>query len=108
MLEWKGISLVHRLRKEKFWQAVHSLATGDDSIQQRLAAGALVLIRLEPGDLPQKLRQEFDAVRHELTKENAEGDEGTIAATIRKLTPEEASKIAERILHIYTELHGGI
>lgn len=94
--------------REKFWQAVHSLATGSEDIRERLAGAALFLSRLRPDDLPEVLRQEFEDVLHELTKEKALGDEGTIVATTHDLTQEEGAKLAERIPDIYTELHGGI
>jgi hypothetical protein len=94
--------------KEKFWQAVHSLATGAGAIQDRLAGAAQYLIRLQPDDLPAKLRKEFEGMQHELTKEEASGDEGSIVATTRQLSPEQGSKLANRILNIYMELHGQI
>jgi hypothetical protein len=96
--------------REKFWQAVDTLATSDRSIQERLAGAALFLMRLHKPDedLPEELREEFKAVWHELTKEKAVGDEGDIVATTRQLTAEQGKKLAGRILSIYTQLHGGI
>jgi hypothetical protein len=107
-LRGKESSLSNDYAKEKLWQAVDILATIDLSIQERLAGAAIYLIRLKPDDLPEALRHDFDGVLHELTKEKVEGGEGTIAASTQKLTSEEGSKLAGRILHIYTELHGGI
>lgn len=94
--------------KEKLWQAVHDLATSDLSIQDRLASAAMYLIRLGPSDFPERLREEFDAVWRDITRQEPVADEGTIAATTRRLTSEQGARIAERILHIYAELHGGI
>lgn len=94
----------HRYTREKFWQAVHMLAAGTGSIQERFAFAADPLMRLnEPDDLPEQSRQEFDAVCRELRKGG-----GDIAETTRKLTDEECRRLAERIVSIYTELRGGI
>lgn len=94
--------------REKFWQAVDCLATSARPIQKRLVSAAQSMIALKPEDFPDHLREEFVAMWQELTKHKAEGDEGTIEATMRRVTDAEAEKIADRILHIYTELHGGI
>ncbi len=96
--------------REKFWQAVDTLATSDRSIQERLASAALILSRLHKPDedLPEDLREEFKALWHELTKEAAVGDEGTINATTRKLTAQQGTALASQIFSIYTRLRGGI
>ena len=96
--------------REKFWQAVDTLATSDRSIQERLAGAALYLSRLHrpDEDLPEDLREEFKALWHELTKEPAVEDEGTINATTRKLTAEQGKALASQVFSIYTRLHGGI
>lgn len=103
-----GYDLFYHYPREKFWQAVHVLATSDRSIQERLAGAALYLIRLSPEDMPEEQREEFKAVIQELTKEQPLGDEGSIEATAHKMTTEQGRTIADRILSIYTTLHGGI
>lgn len=45
---------------------------------------------------------------HELTKEQAAGNEGTIRATLTKMSTQDGKALAGRILGLYTELHGGI
>jgi hypothetical protein len=94
--------------REKFWQAVDVLATSDRSIQERLAWAAQYLMRLKPDDLPEEYRGELSAVMGDLTKEDAVGTEGRIEATTRQLTSEQGTKVASRILSLYTGLHGGI
>jgi hypothetical protein len=95
--------------REKFWQAVHTLATSPARIQERLAGAAQFLMRLhEPDDLPEEYRQEFRAVWNELTAEQATGNEGSFEEVTRKLTDEQSRKLADRILSIYTGLRGGI
>jgi hypothetical protein len=99
--------MAHDYAREKFWQAVHGLV-GSGSIEERLASAAMILIRLDRPveDLPESVREEFQAVLHELTKETATGNEGNIAATTRKLSSEDGSDLAHRIFSIYTKLHG--
>lgn len=95
--------------REKFYIAIDTLATSPSPIQERLFYAAMSLIRLRPeDDLPKELRKEFQAIIHELSKEPAIADEGTLAATTRKLSDDDAKKLAERILSIYIELRGGI
>jgi hypothetical protein len=61
-------------KREKFWQAVHTLATSPARIQERPAGAAQFLMRLhEPNDLPEEYRQEFRAVWGELAAEQATG-----------------------------------
>jgi DNA-directed RNA polymerase alpha subunit len=94
--------------RKKVWEAVNTLV-GSGTIQERLAWAAECLIQLRPDEeLPKKLREEFEAVCHELTKETATGNEGNIAATTRKLSSEEGTRLARHILSLYTKLHGGI
>ena len=94
---------------EKFYQAISALATSAAPIQKRLVFAGMFLIRLKPeDDLPKELHEEFQAVCHELNKEEAIGNEGTLEATARKLSDEEGSKLAERILTMYVKLRGGI
>jgi hypothetical protein len=95
--------------REKLWQAVDGLV-GDGSIQDRLASAAMILTRLHrpDEDIPKELREEFKAVMHALTKETAQGNEGNIVATTRKLSSEEGAKLAHRIFSLYVQLRGGI
>jgi hypothetical protein len=63
----------------------------------------MILTRLHrpDEDLPKELRDEFKAVYHDLTKETATGEEGNIAARMRKVNSEEAAKLAHRIFSLY-------
>lgn len=90
------------------WNAVYTLATSADRIQERLALAAMDLIVLRPEELPVELRDRFEELLNELTKENAIADEGTVAATMRKMSDTQAEKLARDIFDIYTELRGGV
>lgn len=95
--------------REKLFQAVDVLV-GDGTVQERLASAATYLIRLhEPeNDFPPELQEEFKAIKHALTKEQAIGNEGNIQATVDKLSNEEGRKLASRILELYIGLRGGL
>jgi hypothetical protein len=89
---------------EKLMQAVDALATGAGRVQERLHNAAIVLVRLQPNDFPEgELRRTFIGVLDDLTFEQATGDEGHIAATLRLTNDEDARAIAGRILHLYFE-----
>lgn len=82
---------------------------GNGSIQERLAsaAGALSILN-KPEDLPERLREAFKSIKHDLTKEEDTEGVGTIKATTRKLTEDQGRDIAYRIFDIYIDLRGGI
>ena len=75
------------------------MATGDGSIQSRLAGAALYLIRLRPEDLPEELRHEFESVSYERKRKTL-----GVEDNMRKLTSEEGTRLADRILSLYTKL----
>jgi hypothetical protein len=64
-----GTSLI--TARKQFWQAIHSLVS-DESIQDRLADAAMVLTRISrQEDLPENIREEFNAVMQKLINERA-------------------------------------
>lgn len=90
---------------EKFYAAVHSLATGEGSLQERLGyACSGALVRLRDEDLPREMRDEFKELMSALTREEAKGEEGTIAATMHVMDSAEARKHADTILSMYDQL----
>jgi hypothetical protein len=94
--------------REKLWQAVDVLV-GAAPIQDRLAGAADYLTRLKVAEIPDDERAEFAAVMGALTKHPAERDgEGSIHASVRKLTTEEGDALARKIFSIYTAIRGGI
>ena len=61
-----------------------------------------------PEWLPMEVRDKLEAIIQELTRTRAQGNEGTLKATLRMMSDEECSKIAQRVLSLYIELSGGI
>jgi len=94
--------------REKFWQAIRVLVSGG-SIQHRLEHAAIALHVLQPEDIPARQRDEFVEVWDTLTKHDPEiQGEGSIRASIRKLSEDEASDIGRKIFDMYIAIRGGI
>ena len=90
--------------QEKLWQAVDTLV-GGGTIQDRLAYAAEYLIRVKVDEIPDSRRAEFGAVMDSLTKHPAKVvGEGSIRASVRKLTDEEGAGLARKILSIYIDV----
>jgi hypothetical protein len=89
---------------EKLYTAVNILATGQGTIQERLGSAyrdSLMRLRGVENEIPEEIRNDFEALEKALTREEAKGDEGTIAATMRVMEADEAAKHAETILSMY-------
>ncbi len=89
---------------EKFWQAVDALASGTAPIQRRIADAALFLIRLKDEDVPPELLERHHSLVERLTCTPAAGDEGTIVATARALSDEDASRLASEIVSVFLQV----
>jgi len=95
--------------KQVMWVAIRTLLLNDGRLQDRLASAAVPLTSLpSANNLPKQVQGALDSIVRDLTNELTTGDEGTIAATTRKMSDEDAKRIAEEILRLYTELLGGI
>jgi hypothetical protein len=89
---------------EKLSQAVDSLATGTGSIQDRLLNAALALHVLRAKDFPEEMANEFSSLWQEFTKQPAMANEGTLQATILRMSDGEAAEWASRILHLHSRI----
>jgi hypothetical protein len=96
--------------REKLYLAVSSLAAGTGCIRERLESAvegfnrAAVTSRMASG----RSATQLEAIFQELTRTPAQGSESGIKATLRMMTDEECSKLAQRIFSLYIELRGGI
>lgn len=89
---------------EKLYTAVNILATGQGTIQERLGSAYMDSLMRLSGDrdeIPEEIRSDFEVLKRELTREKAQGDEGTIAATMRIMDPHEAARHAEKIVEMF-------
>src|SRR4051812_146950 len=92
---------------EVFYIVAKALATGSEPLQTRLQhAFSYTVSRLvKPHeDLPRELADKYVEARDLATCVPATGDEGTIAATCRVISDEEAEKIAELLFSIFNEV----
>lgn len=91
--------------RQKLWQAANALATGEESIQERLAKAAVYFVHLMPMDqaIPAEDREKLVAIVESLTSAPA-GAEGSISATTRTMTPEEARRVADSIWDLFSKL----
>lgn len=91
---------------EKAMVAVHGMAASPESIQDRIASAYVgSLIRINPEHhLPPDLRPVFAEIRTALTSTPALGNEGSVIASAQAMTRDEATDIARKIVHLYSEL----
>lgn len=85
-------------------QATVTLSQGG-SIKERLAeAYSLHLIRVDAGDLPDHLRNEFSQLHAALHREPPLPRESAIRASIRKMSIADASRYAALVVQIFAAL----
>jgi hypothetical protein len=102
----RGVAVSISYVQEKLWQALDTLV-GAGSLQERLAYAAEYLIRLKIDEIPDRWRAEFRTVMDSLTRYPAEEEgDGSIRASVRKLTDEEGEAIARKIMSIYIDVLG--
>jgi hypothetical protein len=87
---------------EKFFTALLILATGQSSLQERLADAYIsALMRLDFDDIPKDMHDEFREIQESLTRVKPIGDEGSVNATVRVMGEIEAKRLAEKIVSLY-------
>lgn len=100
----------HDYALEKLYMASLSLAAATGDIKERLerAATGLTVVEIDKNALLPKLQDEFDSIMGDVSRTPAQSaSEGSIRATIREMTDEEAYNLAGRIFHLYIHLlHG--
>src|SRR5450755_969459 len=93
---------------EKLSVAVTDIATSTDSLQNRLANAYIFgfhTIGLNVNtDLPPNLRSLYRDIEKNLTKVPAQGDEGSVVATTRVMSDDEAKKLIEQIVYLNDEV----
>lgn len=87
---------------DKLFIAIESLATGKDSIQQRLFDACFPDILLFRVDyFPANLQQRWEDIKAGIIWKPAKGDEGSLQATIFAMSEDEAVSIAKKICAFY-------
>ena len=87
---------------ERLRLAVESLATGRGNLQDRLYYAFLHISVFRVEDFPERLRADFTEICEGMTK--VKGDEGSIKATCEVMDDDEAEKIAQQILDLFTTI----
>jgi hypothetical protein len=83
---------------ERFRNAKEALTEGSGSLQQRLeTVFATQLVCISPNEFPEHLRELAWSVSFYLTRKEATGSEGSIAATTALLSDADAARIATAI-----------
>jgi hypothetical protein len=89
---------------EKLGVAVQRLV-GVGDIRERLYEAFKSLITLQPRDLPEHIRDEFSALRRDMTWVPVDQvGEGQLKSTLRAMTDEEADRLAKEIYVLYEQV----
>ncbi len=89
---------------DRFYAALNVLA-GHGHIKQRLTrAFEDNLVDIDEDELPIALKQAFADLRQSVTRFAPLNGESAICATVRKMSPEEASECATQIVALYSDL----
>lgn len=93
--------------REKLISAVHNLAEGTGTIQQRLWDAYLAFHTLRETDFPEDLKSDWTEIHDSLTEEeptyNDKGEPivGKVENTLKKMSNETASELASKITSLY-------
>jgi hypothetical protein len=89
---------------DRFYSAALVLA-GNGHIKQRLVTAYEANIEgIDEQDIPEGLRENFVTLRNRLHCEEPVAGEGPVSATVRKMSVDEASRCAQTMLSLYSEL----
>jgi hypothetical protein len=97
----------HRLTyaNEKFQQAVYQLAVGAGPITERVQFAYLYVLRAWPFEgLSEELAERALALHDQLTKVDADGDEGKLGATLAGMSDDEAGEVAREIYDLASDV----
>lgn len=79
--------------------ALTSLASSQDTLQDRLSNAATTLIALQARDFPEPVRREFDQIFVQLTS----SPDGSLSSTIQGFSDDDAKELIERIVYFCYE-----
>lgn len=88
---------------EQFHKATLALVK-PGPIKQRLVTAYSDIKGVQPGDLPEDVHAAFRKMGQELTRVSPFGDENPVCATVRKMSNDEASQWAAKIVSMYDAL----
>lgn len=90
---------------EKLMNAVLTLAKSKETHQDRLANAYLSgLLLIRPDDLPEDIREDFFELKAAMEKGTPRSDEGTVVASVRDMSEQEASNLIDSIVSLYADV----
>jgi hypothetical protein len=90
---------------KKLYEVVDSLASGLGPLRERLKGAAVYLGHLSADDFPDELRPSLAQIKAALRFADEElPGEGRIAASVRALSDEEATRAVRAILRLYVDV----
>jgi hypothetical protein len=107
----KRLSCVVRIQRgairqrQKFLEAVYVLI-GTSTIDKRLIFAAMRLLELQEDQLPEEMRDEFEALRVALTKIPLSTERSDYQP--RPISEDDGRKLAEQIFEMVVKLMGGL
>ena len=94
---------------QKFTSAIGSMVTSPKTIHERLSdAFNYDLIHVKASDLPQHLQLQFSTLIKRVTSVEPTNQEGSLVATISKMTTDEVVDIAHKIQFLYHEIKSSL
>ena len=88
----------------QFYAAVTALVAHGDIKQRLISAFEEHLADIEMDELPIALRQDFTALKNSMSCVEPLNGEGSIRATVRKMSVYEADRCAGKMLDLYADL----
>ena len=89
---------------DRFYAAVSVLATHGHIKQRLMNAFGDHLDDIDEEELPESIREAFTNLRIEMHRVTALNGEGTICASVRKMSAEEAGDCAVSVVSLYREM----
>ena len=91
---------------ERLYRAIELLATSNAPIQNRVYSAWIELMPLRAEDFSGELGAEFKRLSKEVTSEILADDEGTLHATVFKMTDDVAGEHARALLLLFCKVLG--
>lgn len=87
--------------REKLYTASHCLAVGSGTLRQRLVAATIATLTLKSEDfVDEQSRTTFSGIRDTVTAHDARGAEGSVEATVARMSDEQVDKAARAIFDL--------
>lgn len=97
--------LMYAYPLEKFYSAVHALATMESDVRDRIYSAYTAFSPLRESDIPEDIRDDYRFIMSKLTTHKAEEPgEGSVKASLRHMDDDTAGKVAGRIVEVLVEL----